>query len=56
MTHIPDALQYAAPLGWAIIAGGLIYAGLRPRLSQGGAVAAAALAGFLAKTMLLDLT
>lgn len=56
MHAIPDALQYAAPLGWAIIAGGAIFAMARSRMSLGGAVGVAALAGFLAKTVLLDLT
>ncbi len=56
MHAIPDALQYAAPLGWAIIIAGAIFAFARPRLSLGGAVAATALAGFIAKTVLLDLT
>lgn len=56
MHAIPDALQYAAPLGWAIIAAGAIFALLRQRVGLGGAVGAAALAGFVAKTVLLDLT
>ena len=56
MHTIPDALQYAAPLGWAIIAGGAIFAIARPRLTKGIAACAAALAAFVGKTVLLDLS
>jgi hypothetical protein len=55
MLQIPDALQYASPLGWGIIAAGVIFAAAHTRLGTGGAVAAAALAGFIAKTMLIDM-
>lgn len=56
MYDIPQALQYASPLGWGIIAAGSIFAVAYGRLGTGGAVAAAALAGFIAKTMLVDMT
>jgi hypothetical protein len=55
MHNILEALQYASPLGWGIIAAGAIFAAAHGRLGTGGAVAAAALAGFMAKTMLLDM-
>ena len=55
MNHVPEALQYAAPFGWAIIAALVVMAYARPRLSVGGAVAAAAVAALLTKTVVLDL-
>jgi hypothetical protein len=56
MYAIPEALQYASPLGWGIIAAGAIFAAAHGRVGTGSAVAAAALAGFIAKTMLVDMT
>ena len=55
MYDIPEALQYASPLGWGIIAAAAIFAAAHGRFGTGGAVAAAALAGFIAKTMLVDM-
>jgi hypothetical protein len=55
MYDIPQALQYASPLGWGIIAAVVIFAAAHGGLGTGGAVAAAALAGFIAKTVLVDM-
>jgi hypothetical protein len=49
-------LEYSDLLGWALIAAAGVYAVMHARVPLGAAVAAAALAGMLTKTVLLELT
>jgi hypothetical protein len=55
-THLPDAFQYGALIGWAIIAAAVAFNYAMPRFGAGGAIAAAALGAIATKTLLLDLT
>ncbi|MFL1461076.1 hypothetical protein ACI6QG_02650 [Roseococcus sp. DSY-14] len=48
-------LEYGDLLGWALIAAAGVYTLTQARLPLGAAVAAAALAGIMTKTVLLEL-
>ncbi len=55
MNAVPDYLQYASPFGWAIIVALLVLAFVRPKMSMGPAVLAAATAAILTKTIVLEM-